>query len=366
VDKDNVQLTTTSNLFLVQLIEDITVKIHHVSRYFAKPLKLQISSTIDKFKFWLVKMILLSLRKFSSDLTLAYDSADVPDGTGAQLHRLLSIRALASGLNSGYLHTGIQDIPFHPLDSFKTEEEKNAYLLIVNDAFFMRDTWRHHKFDKVVRISHLRLLSLLFLIFESKILRRRILVCTQFVFHLSESLVGELEKVGEYLENFKVVAPASKKLIAIHYRQGLGNFVVYPGQAQPRELDEEYFIEMLNALALDFGVNLQDCNVKIFTDAPNQSFSTILAPGQIPLLKTPNSSGEYLVFGNTFPKLHELIGPNLQVSYGGDPFLAIKEMSAANYLLIAKSSLSYVAALLCEGKVISPPNFWHRSLPKWN
>lgn len=46
------------------------------------------------------------------------------------------------------------------------------------------------------------------------------------------------------------------------------------------------------------------------------------------------------------------------------PFQAISHMAAAEVLIIAKSSMSYVAGLLSEG-VVYAPDFWHPLMPDW-
>jgi hypothetical protein len=48
-----------------------------------------------------------------------------------------------------------------------------------------------------------------------------------------------------------------------------------------------------------------------------------------------------------------------------DPFQAISHMAAAEVLVIAKSSMSYVAGVVCNGMVYSP-TFWHPKLPNWS
>ncbi len=52
------------------------------------------------------------------------------------------------------------------------------------------------------------------------------------------------------------------------------------------------------------------------------------------------------------------------VDVESDPFQAISHMAAADVLIIAKSSMSYVAGIVCDGIVYSP-TFWHPKLPNW-
>lgn len=53
-----------------------------------------------------------------------------------------------------------------------------------------------------------------------------------------------------------------------------------------------------------------------------------------------------------------------KVDLDSSPFMAIGHMIHAEVLVIAKSSMSYVAALACEGSVYAP-EFWHPRLPSW-
>ena len=56
----------------------------------------------------------------------------------------------------------------------------------------------------------------------------------------------------------------------------------------------------------------------------------------------------------------------LQIIRGGNPLDAIKLMASADFLIIGKSSLSFVGGLLNrKGQVYSPEDFWHRPLKGW-
>lgn len=63
-------------------------------------------------------------------------------------------------------------------------------------------------------------------------------------------------------------------------------------------------------------------------------------------------------------ELADLCGSDVILDSETDPFSAIAHMAKADVLVIAKSSMSYVAALLSNGAVFSP-EFWHPRVPGW-
>jgi len=67
-----------------------------------------------------------------------------------------------------------------------------------------------------------------------------------------------------------------------------------------------------------------------------------------------------------FDYLTRKFNVHVEVIRGGNPLVAIEVMAKSDYLLMGKSSLSYVGALLNKsGKVYSPRDFWHKPLPGW-
>jgi hypothetical protein len=58
------------------------------------------------------------------------------------------------------------------------------------------------------------------------------------------------------------------------------------------------------------------------------------------------------------------IPQNYVLDYSSTPFEAVTHMATADFLIIAKSSMSYVAAIVCDGQVYSP-DFWHPRLANW-
>lgn len=71
------------------------------------------------------------------------------------------------------------------------------------------------------------------------------------------------------------------------------------------------------------------------------------------------------IYTNEFSSsLQDNLGDLAVLDATANPFEAITHMQAARVLIIAKSSMSYVAGLVSEGVVFSP-DFWHPRIPSW-
>jgi hypothetical protein len=153
-----------------------------------------------------------------------------------------------------------------------------------------------------------------------------------------------------------------KSDICIHYRQGAGGNAVYPGQKISRELNPQYFIDLLKHLDTD------GKSIIIFTDAPVQDVE--FKPEKIQehlWLGTPGyNNGKVKIQGLDLQSIFAAAGFDVRVVSGGDLITAILSFVESRTLLMSRSSLSYVAALLNkDGDVYYPPNIWHPPLNRW-
>jgi hypothetical protein len=156
-----------------------------------------------------------------------------------------------------------------------------------------------------------------------------------------------------------------RPFVSIHYRQGVGGAVLYPGQKIPRELPPSYFYKKLKEL-FD-GYELSPL-VHLFTDAPvdNITYKPDAqqhghwdgTPGFI--------DGVMEIKGNDLYRFFKERNIEVQVHIGGNPLDAIAIMSKSDYLITSRSSLSYVAGLLnTSGTIVAPDRFWHPSPSAW-
>jgi hypothetical protein len=150
--------------------------------------------------------------------------------------------------------------------------------------------------------------------------------------------------------------------ISIHYRQGVGGKAIYPGQKIPRELDADYFIAILRRLAT------KDRSITIFTDAPESDFEFVPTKEQLHLwVDTPGfHKGVVSVKGLNLEKYFSSAGYDVNVVSGGSLLEALISMAKSETLIMSRSSLSYVAALLNKSsQIYYPSEFWHPPLARW-
>jgi len=312
-----------------------------------------------------LQMIRFLLRGRGAKLSISFDSLNVQDGLGAQLQRQISIGALAEFLRINFIPVPLSQIAMHPLDDFKNVKEMNEFLSIVNSFFgFVNHLYRPNGKDvslRKVSVGRLFYISLMVRLFDVS-------------FHITASEVyGLVDTIPEIYNQFiQTNMNLDEKLIegleiidsdiSIHYRQGVGGKAIYPGQKIPRELDADYFISILDSLITE------NRTITIFTDAPEGDFEFVPTNEQLHLwIGTPGfHNGVVYVKGLNLENYFSSAGHTVKVVSGGSLLEALISMAKSETLIMSRSSLSYVAALLnTSSQIFYPPEFWHPPLARW-
>jgi hypothetical protein len=317
------------------------------------------------------RLLYFSLRQIPSIysfLTLSNETGANKDGTGAQLQRMLAVASLSETLGTPFLQNKIIDVAIHPLDPFQERIAYESYLSRLNDLFQVHIARNPRATKKSVSIRNLRFRNLLKNALISWATKTPTLLVIENPYAVSDLNVDAYKLVRSKLEVMRVIQAMEipRPYIAIHYRQGVGGFVTYPGQSVTREMNIEYFKEEIHKfLGRSY---FDDPVVHIFTDAPS-----------VKMQYEPPASQQYLWDGSPGYKAGvmqiqplvfdaEKLGVRkVEIHSGGDPLDAIIMMASASLLILGRSSLSYVAGLLNEKGVIIPaPLFWHPPLSGWS
>ena len=302
-----------------------------------------------------------------SRLVLSNDTSSKKDGTGAQIQRLLATASLADRLKVPFAQSRILDVAIHPLDGLNDAELYANFLDKLNYLFEIQVEQKDYEIDEIVRVKNLELNQLIRIAVKSYKGKRVTKVEIENPYPLSDLKVDNYLSVIRKLINLwgALIEEPSAPYIAIHYRQGVGNFVIYPGQAIPREIDLDYFKSRLNELVHE--VDRTRLELHVFTDAPTTVINFKPPVDQLYLWEgTPGyKDGVMTVQPHVF--CPEDFGVNKVVVHsGGDPIEAIIHMARANVLITGRSSLSYLAGLInVSGTVIGAPKFWHPPLKRW-
>jgi hypothetical protein len=303
-------------------------------------------------------------------IAVTLNTSKLNDGSGAQIQRLLSTFLIASVFKIGYLHSNIVSIQIHPLDSFQDSDSLQKYLVRINEKFLLPSS--HYNFDafevlerdslKLFDLAHLRLMSIL--------TGRRFLIRIVDPYPVSEYLVSQFALVKSALPN-QVQATSNQlaegiKTVVIHHRQGVGGQVIYPGQLISRELSIDYFLKVLGEITRT--IDQTSLRIVVHTDAPLTDSFYIPTSEQTELWEgTPRfENGKLELRASEIEGTLTRAGYAVSIKHGGDPLVAIEDMVVADFLIMGRSSLSYVGGILNKsGKVFAAPNFWHKSMPHW-
>lgn len=314
------------------------------------------------------------LRKFSSRIFLTYDSGKKQDGTGAQIQRLFGIFALSKEFGLGYISTPIQSVAIHPLDPFQSPIELENFLKTLNREFQLPSTLSDLTPDiHEIQLDLKSISSLFKMALLSLVLNRRYLIKITEPYSVIDHWPNSYRRATTSLENwdsnYRPLLKEETFLVVLHYRRGVGGMAIQQGERYPREIAISYYKNWLTQILKDAKAqSVIEIKVIILTDAPIQDTTYIPIAGQEKLWKgSPGFEGGTMsILGSDLEKEFSDIEIDLQIISGGSPIDAIKLMSQANALVMSRSSLSYIGALLnLRGEIIYPPGFWHPKLNGW-
>jgi len=306
-------------------------------------------------------------------LCVALDTSRLSDGSGAQLQRILSTRLISHAFKVGYFHNAIHGVQIHPLDPFQDENSYRDYLSRLNRMILIDDVGDNQGYQERLVLKSISLGKLFLYQVLSRALNRNFLLLITDPYPISEYLVRSFPEIRNYLSpsfcfGVRTEQPSKPKIV-IHHRYGVGGKAIYPGQRISRELDVSYFIGILDVISSNYEkVSKGDMEISLLTDAPLGEIIYAPPVEQLDLWEgTPNfQDGVVKITGSSLEEIFMKSGYEISVKSGGDPLEAILEMSQSDYLITARSSLSYVAGILNEsGTVFSAPGFWHSPLPSW-
>ncbi len=294
---------------------------------------------------------------------------ELDDGVGAQLHRIIGIYTLSLKYGIPYVHTGIKNLLITALDPYQTQEELNVFLQRVNELFKLPSSdFGTQRVSRRKLASPTKLdLNLIRLRNKLKIGKYRTLVVSNPFLLLNKDPNTYLMAVPQ----LPMVKAAKKDFckVVVHYRRGSSSFDILPGESQPRAILNDWYLKVLKKYVAQLKANNIKYHIDVFTDMPKQNidFPPLASQRefweQLPRFENGviRINGEDLnqtTFGD--------FGDLLTVHYGGDPINDLMHMAQADIFIMSRSSFSFVGALLNRnGKIIGPPNFWHKGLDTW-
>jgi hypothetical protein len=320
---------------------------------------------------YLVTFLIRILKVLRPRTSFSYAPELSRDGLGAQLQRILAIYHLANSMKVGYLHTGIEQTTKHALDGFASHDEYCEYLRQIRLTFNIHSTI-NDDFDEILTLEKLKLVTVLHYGIKSILLNKRYLLRVSEPFSVSDFIVPLYESLPIFPKFEELQASLrpnrTEPIFAIHYRNASGEFDLYHDQQAPRQLPLSFFSQAFDG-SCEL-LKLVPQTVEFNTDAPETDLKFRVTPDETKLWEgTPGYSSGYLhIKGLSDESILRAmpIGVEVSIYRGGNPLQTLARLASADILIMSKSSLSYVAALLGKGHKIYPRGFWHPPLPRWD
>jgi hypothetical protein len=299
-------------------------------------------------------------------ISLTYDNESLQDGVGAQVLRIVTLRALSDYYHLGYVHSGISKLTVTQLDPAQTTKEITDYISYLNEHFSFEST-KQENFDQIYDVYNLSHRDLIRYSLRALISRKRILLRVTVPFYITNKNPKIFESASKFLPEIAKKTPNNKFKIVIHFRAGANPEHIDPGKTEARFISIDYFEKVVFKIMGKY--QNDELDLCLLTDAPLEPFNYSPPVAQLELWA---KAGYQVKNGSIEIRALDLEGsgisriPGFRVVHGGDPIDALKEMSTADFLIMSRSTLSFLGALLNQsGKIIYPPRFGSEPLAGW-
>ena len=324
--------------------------------------------------FFVIKLIAVRIK---AKVVVKYDAKQVKDGFGAQLHRIVSLLHVAHQLKFEVIKPEILEVAIHPLDPIKTLSEMRTFLAKSNDVLFQSSLYvaekKTYKQNRILRIDSLNLKGICKVLISTFWRTEPTILVSCEAHSLADLVVDKYsETLNLYFKFFleNQVGTNKREVLILHYRQGAGNFAIYPGQRIPRQIHLDYFLGVISEI-----LSAKESRIKklrVFTDSPREDIEFSPLKEQLDLwVGTPGFHGQSVTYKgidieNYFNLISKRYGVEVMIERNLDPLEMIIEMANASVLIISRSSLSYIAGLFnSKGSVYFAPGFWHARPRQW-
>ena len=293
-------------------------------------------------------------------LVLTYDNTRT-DGVGAQLHRIYGIYAISRLLGASYLHSPLAGVGYQGLAALEEDasdpgfhHEFNELFEIKSDAPLAEDF--HTVFLPSISIAVFQQLAAMFHTHRTG--GRPTLVRIVMPFGVADRY-PDCYEVCKEISPFPPVAPVREGRtvrVAVHVRRG-ELFVV----DSDRMLPNGYYIAVAQRIARALEAEGCTYQIELYTEVPSSEF--VVEPERHGISSRITAP---VVLGPEMCRLEEFsVLPNLVHRVNGRAIECIHGMATADILVMSRSSLSYLGAILNRAGIVLYHPFWHRAPSSW-
>jgi hypothetical protein len=302
-----------------------------------------------------------------------YDNQSTKDGSGAQVQRIFAIYSLTKLIGVRFANEEIIDIDFNPGDGIDTHAQMqeyvgklNSFLLFLNDRKPSNPILKRISFVHAFQYKCFNRAYFSYMKLKSMVIRRDYL-------YLISNPYPFIEKYPQAYSHLKVISPFRETRIRqeiISIQLHIGRAKVSESHMSDRFTKDEWYLRILDEITAAITSDGKEYKILIHTDLTVKKIWEVPKGANQETLKYWNDSGIIDSQGRLeLQDLSELSGfdsyKNLSIVSDIDPISAWRIMSDADFLLIGKSSFSFVGALLNSKGLVISPNFWHKGPDSW-
>jgi len=300
------------------------------------------------------------MRPRHKNIAFTYAAEFLMDGLGSQLHRMYGVYALSRGCGVSYVHSPLQEIGYQGMVALEKNENRLDLVDRYNKIFYIKSD---------VDVPSNAIITTQFYAEENFLLEwvRKAEQNPESFFLVR---IGFPMKVTDnyptIFEHARILSPFKKKSspvfrIAIHVRWG--DLLI---DRTERLLPNEYYITAAVKVAqmLEKWKNPFVC--ELHTEMTSTSFKVTPQHHSV-----KNRIEEYRLKKAVMlrPEQYRVsdfeVIPNLHKRINEDPIETLEALATADFLIMSKSSFSYLAALFNrDGKSLYAP-FWHPPMSDW-
>jgi hypothetical protein len=293
-------------------------------------------------------------------LVLTYDNTRT-DGVGARLHRIYGIYAISRMLGTSYLRSPLAGVGYQGLAALEENaadpgfhHEFNELFQIKSDAPLAADF--HTVFLPSISIAVFQQLAAMF--DTQRTGGKASLVRIVMPFGIADRF-PDCYEVCKEISPFPPLAPAREGRtlrVAVHVRRG-ELFVV----DSDRMLPNGYYIAVAQRIARALEAGGCDYQIELYTEVPSCEF--VVEPESHGISSRITAP---VVLNPEMWRLEEFSAlPNLVHRINGRAIECIRGLATADILVMSRSSLSYLGAILNRSGIVLYHPFWHRAPSSW-
>ena len=302
-----------------------------------------------------------------------YDNQATKDGSGAQVQRIFAIYSLAKFVGVEYANQQIIDIDFNPGDGINTHAEMqqyvselNNFLSFLNVSSPINPILKRIHFVRLFQYKRFNRIFFALKKLQSILLKRDYLYLISNPYTLIEKYSNAYTYVKRIIPVFSPEFCNEKVSIQLHVGRAKVSEIHMPNRYTP----DDWYTEILDKIISTITSVGREYEILLHTDLSAEKIWKIPTGVSPETLTYWRDSG--LVNGKGRLELQDLSVlsgftkyKNLSIISGIDPISAWRVMSNADFLLIGKSSFSFVGALLNSNGIVVSPTFWSRGPDSW-